>query len=74
MSIHLAPASRGRGVGPAALDALADLAFGGLGLHRLDATVRPENRASLSAFARAGFVPSPAGSLIALTRRARAVS
>jgi UDP-2,4-diacetamido-2,4,6-trideoxy-beta-L-altropyranose hydrolase len=69
VSIHLAPECRGRGLGPAALRALADLAFGDPGVDGLLASVKAENRASLSAFTKAGFVPVPAGSTVTLTKR-----
>ena len=69
VSIHLAPECRGRGLGPAALRALADLAFGDPGLNGLLASVKAENRASLSVFRKAGFVPVSAGSTVTLTRR-----
>lgn len=56
VSIHLAPAWRGRGVGPKALAALEDIAFGPLGLGRMEARVKVENGVSLAAFQKAGFV------------------
>jgi RimJ/RimL family protein N-acetyltransferase len=68
VSIHLAPECRGRGVGPAALRALADLAFGELGLDRLLASVKPDNHPSLSAFRKAGFAPSRLGATVTLAR------
>lgn len=37
----------GRGIAPLALAALVDHAFYGLGLHRVEVNVRPENKASL---------------------------
>lgn len=55
VSIALAPEARGRGLGVAALRALAAEAFGPLGLATLRARVRPDNRASLAAFRRAGY-------------------
>ena len=61
VSIHLAPECRGRGVGPAALEALAGLAFGPLALDRLVAAVKPDNLASLVAFETAGFTRATAG-------------
>ena len=68
VSIHLAPECRGRGLGPAALRALGDLAFGDPGLDGLRAFVKAGNRASLSAFQKAGFVPVSAGSTVTLTK------
>ena len=56
VSIHLAPAWRGRGVGPSALAALEHIAFGPLGLGRIEARVKADNGASLEAFRKAGFV------------------
>jgi CMP-N-acetylneuraminic acid synthetase/RimJ/RimL family protein N-acetyltransferase len=56
VSIALAPQARGRGLGVAALHALAGEGFGPLGLATLRARVRPDNRASLAAFRRAGYV------------------
>ncbi|MFI9010553.1 GNAT family N-acetyltransferase [Actinosynnema sp. NPDC053489] len=49
-------ADRARGgVATAALALVVDHSFGEGGLHRLEATVRPENRASLRVLAKAGF-------------------
>ena len=55
VSIHLAPEARYRGVGPRALSALADVAFQRLDIRRLTAVIKPDNQASLTAFAKAGF-------------------
>lgn len=71
VSIHLAPAWRGRGVGPAALDALAELAFGALGLDRLVASVKPDNPASLATFEKAGFTRVGAAAGVTLMRSRR---
>lgn len=71
VSIHLGPECRGRGVGTAALRALADLAFGDLGLDCLLASVKAENGASLSAFRKAGFVPTLTEPTVTLTKRRR---
>jgi RimJ/RimL family protein N-acetyltransferase len=68
VSIHLGPGWRGRGLGSAALRALADLAFDTLGVTRLIASVKAENRASLSAFARAGFSVTATGPVVTLAR------
>lgn len=45
----------GGGVGTAAVALAVDHAFGPVGLHRLEATVRPENVASLRVLAKLGF-------------------
>ena len=45
----------GRGVGTAAVALAVDHAFGPVGLHRIEATVRPENVASLRVLAKLGF-------------------
>lgn len=73
VSIHLTPESRYRGVGPAALRALADLAFGTLGLRRLTGLIKPDNQASLAAFSKAGFalVSEREGVTAVLTREAQ---
>ncbi|MGC5341658.1 GNAT family N-acetyltransferase [Streptomyces sp. DT24] len=55
-SLMLAPEHRARGYGADALDALADLAFGELPLHRLEAVTHGDNAAALATLARAGFV------------------
>jgi len=68
VSIHLAPGCRGRGVGPAALRALAALAFGELGLDRLLASVKLDNHPSRSAFEKAGFTSSRRGATVTLAR------
>jgi UDP-2,4-diacetamido-2,4,6-trideoxy-beta-L-altropyranose hydrolase len=68
VSIHLAPECRGRGVGPRALEALGEVAFGPLGLARLVAEIKADNAASLSAFVKAGFAPSRAGPVLHLVR------
>ena len=56
VSIHLGPAWRGRGIGPSALAALEGIAFGPLDLGRMEARVKADNGASLTAFQKAGFV------------------
>jgi RimJ/RimL family protein N-acetyltransferase len=68
VSINLAPEWRGRGVGPPALERLAELAFGTLGLNGLVASVKADNRASLAAFEKAGFTPSGRGATVTLHR------
>ena len=45
----------GGGVGTAAVALAVDHAFGPVGLHRIEATVRPENVASLRVLAKLGF-------------------
>jgi [ribosomal protein S5]-alanine N-acetyltransferase len=45
----------GRGVTPTALALVLDHCFGPLGLHRVEAAVRPENAASLRVVAKLGF-------------------
>ncbi|MFJ9851800.1 GNAT family N-acetyltransferase [Streptomyces sp. NPDC101150] len=47
---------RGQGHGTDALDALTDLAFGELPLHRLQADTHTDNAAALSVLARSGYV------------------
>jgi UDP-2,4-diacetamido-2,4,6-trideoxy-beta-L-altropyranose hydrolase len=56
VSIYLSPAWRGRGIGPSALAALESIAFGPLGLRRIEARVKADNGASLAAFQKAGFI------------------
>ena len=68
VSIHLAPEYRGRGVGPAALERLAETAFGELELGRLVARVKADNAASLAAFGRAGFTRVADGAAVTLAR------
>jgi len=66
VSIHLAPESRGRGIGPDALRALETLARD-LGISRLLAAVKADNGASLRAFRKAGFegpVAAPVATLV----------
>ena len=46
---------RGSGMMGEALRATAELAFGELGLHRLEASVQPANTASIALLRRAGF-------------------
>ena len=69
VSIHLPSEWRGRGVGTRVLVALADIAFGDLGIARLLASVKPDNHASLAAFAKAGFVRVASGEVVVLERR-----
>jgi UDP-2,4-diacetamido-2,4,6-trideoxy-beta-L-altropyranose hydrolase len=71
VSIYLSPAWRGRSVGPSALAALESIAFGPLGLRRIEARVKADNGASLAAFQKAGFVAvaaKPPVSLIKVRR------
>ncbi len=70
VSIHLAPAWRGKGVGPIALRKLAAMAFRDLKVHRLVASVKDDNLASLSAFKKARFTQTKkGGGVITLQRR-----
>jgi aminoglycoside 6'-N-acetyltransferase len=54
-SLMLLPALRGRGLGTAAVAAIADVAFGTHGMHRLEGEVFAHNAAGVRAFERAGF-------------------
>ena len=45
----------GRGIAPLALAGLVDHAFYGLGLHRVEVNIRPENAASLRVVTKLGF-------------------
>lgn len=71
VSVNLAPEWRGRGVGPAALQAVSEFAFAVLDLERLVASVKPENQRSLTAFRKAGFT-ARAGEVGTLVRTRRA--
>ncbi|MFD9497902.1 GNAT family N-acetyltransferase [Streptomyces sp. NPDC060035] len=51
-----APEHRAKGHGVAALDALTDLAFGELPMHRVEAFTHTDNTAALSVLTAAGFV------------------
>jgi RimJ/RimL family protein N-acetyltransferase len=66
VSIGLAPRARGRGVGRAALRLAAAVAADRLAVLAIEAHVKPENTASLSAFKAAGFeqVRSDADSVV----------
>lgn len=68
VSVHLAPGSRGRGIGTLALRAAADLAFATLDLERLEARVKSGNPASRRAFLNAGFVVDRDGDVIRLVK------
>ena len=68
VSIHLAREWRGRGVGSSALRVLAELAFGDLEIDRLVASVKPDNHASLAAFAKAGFNRVESGPVVRFER------
>ncbi|MFC8452670.1 GNAT family N-acetyltransferase [Kitasatospora sp. NPDC057223] len=54
--LMLDPQHRGRGYGTDAVDALADLAFGELPMHRLQAVTHTTNTAALAVLAKSGFV------------------
>ncbi len=68
VSIHLAPDCRGRGLGTLALRALADQAFGALGLDCLAALVKAGNTASRRVFLAAGFLVAQQGDAVRLVR------
>ena len=55
ISLALTPGARGRGLGAAMIAAASAAAAEALGVSVVVALVRPENQASLRAFARAGF-------------------
>ncbi|MCX5399815.1 GNAT family N-acetyltransferase [Streptomyces sp. NBC_00102] len=55
IALMLDPAHRGQGYGTAAVDALVDLAFGELPLHRVEAETHTTNTAALGVLAKAGF-------------------
>ncbi|MEU8763347.1 GNAT family protein [Streptomyces sp. NPDC048659] len=55
VELLLAAPYRGRGYGPAALDALVDLAFGELPMHRLTASTHTDNAPALAVLAASGF-------------------
>ncbi len=69
VSIHLAREWRGRGVGSSALSALAESAFRELEIDRLLASVKPDNHASLAAFAKAGFARVESGPVVLFEKR-----
>jgi RimJ/RimL family protein N-acetyltransferase len=52
----LDPDHRGRGHGTDAVDALVDLAFGELPMHRVQAVTHTTNTGALGVLARAGFI------------------
>ena len=69
VSIALAREWRGRGVGSSALRVLAELAFGELEIDHLIASVKPDNHASLAAFAKAGFTRAQSGPAVRFEKR-----
>jgi RimJ/RimL family protein N-acetyltransferase len=71
VSLNVAPAFRGAGVGPAALARAAGEAFGALGLSTLVARVKVDNPASRAAFERAGFTVTGTGAGVITVRRTR---
>lgn len=71
VSVNIAPEWRGLGVGTRALRSVCREAFGPLGLHRLTAKVKADNRASRIAFERAGFTVVEAADPLLLVRTAR---
>lgn len=68
VSIYLAPEARHRGIGVPALRALLGEAFDGLGLLRVTGAIKPDNQASLAAFAKAGFALMPARNAVTAIR------
>ncbi|MEV8392740.1 MULTISPECIES: GNAT family protein [unclassified Streptomyces] len=54
--LMLDPRSRGQGYGTDALNALVDLAFGELPMHRVQAVTHTDNTAALTTLGNAGFV------------------
>ncbi|MFF7365124.1 GNAT family N-acetyltransferase [Streptomyces sp. NPDC008125] len=56
ITLMLDPGHRGQGHGTAAVDALVDLGFGELPLHRIEAETHTTNSAARGALAGAGFV------------------
>ncbi|MFI6417376.1 GNAT family N-acetyltransferase [Streptomyces sp. NPDC050842] len=56
VELMLDPRHRGNGHGTDALDALVDLAFGELPMHRLTAETHTENAPALAVLAKSGFV------------------
>ena len=71
VSIHLAPEARYRGIGTAALRAVVGEAFDGLGLLRVLGTIKPDNQASLAAFAKAGFGLMEGGNVVTAVKSTR---
>ena len=59
VSIVVDPDARGRGLGTRALRLSCRSAARELGLEKVDAYIKPENKASVVAFERAGFAFSP---------------
>lgn len=68
VSIFLDRRRQGQGIGPRALDAVAELAGRDLHLNRLRALIKPDNDASLAAFKRAGFTPSPTATAVTMVK------
>ncbi|WP_405686900.1 GNAT family N-acetyltransferase [Streptomyces sp. NBC_00057] len=56
VELMVAPQHRGHGHGTDALDALVDLAFGELPMHRLTAETHTDNAPALAVLAKSGFV------------------
>ena len=71
VNIHLAPEARYRGIGALALRAVVVEAFDGLGLVRVLAVVKPDNHASLAAFAKAGFALVEGDNLVTAVKSTR---
>jgi len=74
VSLAVAPAWRGRGLGPRVLEALAEEAFHRLSVSRLLAHVKADNVPSRRAFERAGFTVVAGGSALVLARDRRAAA
>jgi RimJ/RimL family protein N-acetyltransferase len=73
VSIFLTAACHGRGIGPRALDAAAEIAARDLRLTSLLAEIKPENHPSIAAFRRARFVEGTGrGGVVTLVRTLRA--
>lgn len=68
VSITVSPEWRGRGLAPRVLDALIRAAFGELGIERLVARIKCDNRPSRLAFARAGFEAVKEGAVVVMVR------
>jgi RimJ/RimL family protein N-acetyltransferase len=68
VSIFLDRRRQGQGIGPRALDAVADVAGRELHLNCLLALIKPDNYTSLAAFKRAGFTPAAAAAVVTLAK------
>jgi RimJ/RimL family protein N-acetyltransferase len=68
VSIFLDRRRQGHGIGPSALDAVADVAERDMHLTCLLARIKPDNHRSLAAFKRAGFTPSLTTAAVTMAR------